>query len=209
MSKTATIMCVRTSDCDGIPFGASKTSDVELMAAAPRVWAGPRFVLETEPDFLQIIPYVLVKKGDEYLAYVRTTNGGEDRLHGKVSIGLGGHIDAPDFNFGEHGEVDFMRTVKEGARRELVEELNIYPLLSDFETLGWVRWDATEVDKVHLGVVLLLDLDKFPRYEGTNIHRLREEAEDALGELRFMSADALRKTDLETETWTRLALDLI
>ena len=39
-----------------------------------------RAVLENEPKFRQLIPYVVVKQGDKYLAYKRETAGGEARF---------------------------------------------------------------------------------------------------------------------------------
>lgn len=208
MSKQATILCVKAADVELIPIGATRTCDLPTMVV-PRAWAGPRDVLETDPTFLQIIPYVLVKKGGLYLSYVRTTAGGEDRLHGKASIGLGGHIDAQDFLLADNGSIDIDRTSRNGAHRELLEELNIYSLQSDFELIGYVQWDVTPVDKVHLGLVFLFDLDKHARNEPVTIAQLRGEAEDALGDLQFMSVEELRETTLELETWTRLALDLL
>ena len=208
MSKKATILAVEAGAVTGIPNGATALLDVPLMDV-PRAWAGPRDLLETDEAFLQIIPYVVIKRGDQFLAYVRTTTGGEDRLHGKVSIGVGGHIDAEDFLLDDHGAIDIERTARNGAQRELVEELNLYPNHSYFQWLGFLRWNETPVDRVHLGLVYLLDLDKHGYDERVNLGYFKDEAEDALGDLRMMTLEELRSTDLELETWTRLALDLL
>lgn len=208
MSKTATILAVKANEVEAIPIGATLLVDGPLMDI-PKAWAGPRDQLETDESFLQIIPYVLIKRGDEFLAYVRTAKGGEDRLHGKVSIGVGGHIDAEDFLLGEDGSIDIDRTARNGAQRELIEELDLHALQSYFEWVGFLKWKATPVDRVHLGFVFLLDLDKHYPDERVGLESFKAAAEDALGELRMMTVKELRETDLELETWTRLALDLI
>jgi predicted NUDIX family phosphoesterase len=54
-----------------------------------------RSTLETDFAWKQVIPYVVVRDvatGD-ILTYTRSTNSGEDRLHNKKSVGIGGHID--------------------------------------------------------------------------------------------------------------------
>ncbi len=47
---------------------------------------------ETNTKFKQVIPYVMVRHGDHYLLTQRTSKQQETRLHGKFSIGIGGHI---------------------------------------------------------------------------------------------------------------------
>ena len=205
MSKTATILCVRAEDAAAIPMGASKSSFRDL----PDAWAGPRPVLEDDPRFLQIIPYVVVRLQGKYLTYVRTTAGGEARLHGRASIGLGGHVDFADVQLNDDGSINLMRTAKVGARRELLEEINTYPVLSNIRPLGWVRWDENPVDRVHLGIVMLFDMDADPLYERVSLAGLTDLAEEALGDLQLLDREELTSSALELETWTRLALDLL
>jgi predicted NUDIX family phosphoesterase len=56
----------------------------------------PRSVAEDDPSLKQIIPYVLVRRADTYLHYVRGKGSGEKRLVAKGSIGIGGHINHRD-----------------------------------------------------------------------------------------------------------------
>src|ERR1044072_7133831 len=51
-----------------------------------------RSTIETDTNFKQLIPYVVVVCGDKILRYRRGATGGENRLHGLFSIGIGGHI---------------------------------------------------------------------------------------------------------------------
>src|SRR5271155_5223482 len=57
----------------------------------------PRSKAETNPDFKQIIPYVVVTDGKSILHYVRGKKAGEKRLVAKGSIGIGGHINDVDY----------------------------------------------------------------------------------------------------------------
>lgn len=54
---------------------------------------------ETNPALLQAIPYVVVRdRSGQVLFYRRppSGSGGEDRLHGRGSIGFGGHVEISD-----------------------------------------------------------------------------------------------------------------
>lgn len=99
---------------------------------------------EVSPEFKQIIPYVVIRHGDSYYLLQRTPKQTEARLHHKLSIGVGGHInpDTPD--------------ILEGLQKELEEEVHIE---GDYELTfaGILNDDTTEVGRVHLGVVYLLD----------------------------------------------------
>src|SRR5687767_12552590 len=53
--------------------------------------------VEEDPTLKQPIPYVVVRRRgegrvQEVFMYTRLTGGGEARLHGKVSVGVGGHM---------------------------------------------------------------------------------------------------------------------
>ena len=50
--------------------------------------------MEEDPSFKQLIGYVLLKdiNTNEVLVYKRLVGGGEARLHGKASVGIGGHM---------------------------------------------------------------------------------------------------------------------
>src|SRR5438067_9190960 len=74
---------------------------------------------ELDKRYKQLIPYVLLICGDKILRYRRGKAGGETRLHGLYSVGIGGHISEED-----HGLFTSERAgYQEGMRRELVEEV--------------------------------------------------------------------------------------
>ena len=78
----------------------------------------PRSQAEQDPEFKQLIPYVLIQKEDRWLHYVRGKASGEKRLVHRGSIGIGGHINPGDESLFHRG-----REFYEAAlQRELSEE---------------------------------------------------------------------------------------
>ena len=62
---------------------------------------------EVQPKWRQIIPYVVVMHGDDVFTLRRLRKQTEARLHDKVSIGIGGHINpGHDVLAGLHKELD-------------------------------------------------------------------------------------------------------
>ena len=55
----------------------------------------PRSAAERDPDFKQLIPYAALRHRDKVFAY-RRGGGAETRLHGRWSIGIGGHVNPAD-----------------------------------------------------------------------------------------------------------------
>ncbi len=100
----------------------------------------------------QVLPYVLVTFEDEVLTYSRA-KGAEDRLHGSLSCGFGGHVDLSDIN-------PNMFNLSPSIMRELQEELrlDISKPFTFLET-GLALIDNTnEVGQVHLGYVYSVEL---------------------------------------------------
>jgi predicted NUDIX family phosphoesterase len=111
--------------------------------------------MEHDPDYKQLIPYVIFRytdtAGEPYLfRYTRGTGQGEQRLHRKQSIGVGGHISSDD--------ADEINPYEEGMRRELDEEVDIRTPYHA-QCVGLINDDQTDVGKVHLGVVHLFDVE--------------------------------------------------
>jgi len=116
----------------------------------------PRSAMEQDPSFKQLIPYVIFRHRDAagqtlLFQYTRGKGQGESRLHAKRSVGIGGHISADDAS--QKSAYD------EGMRRELAEEVIIdTPVRGRMG--GLINDDETEVGRVHLGVVHLLDVER-------------------------------------------------
>ncbi|MCS4485659.1 NUDIX domain-containing protein [Staphylococcus americanisciuri] len=112
--------------------------------------------MEEDPSFKQLISYCILENEDgEILVYQRLTGGGESRLHGLASIGVGGHMnDVP-------GEDDIMAIIEENASRELLEEVGL-PVedTAGLEHIGFINDDNNEVGRVHIGVVFKIKVHK-------------------------------------------------
>ena len=105
---------------------------------------------ETHPEFKQPIPYVAICQEDKVLCLTRLSTQGEKRLHGKKSIGVGGHINPCDQSAGD--------IFANACHRELHEELilpNDAALL--LTPVGIINDDTSAVGAVHLGLVYSLD----------------------------------------------------
>jgi predicted NUDIX family phosphoesterase len=149
---------------------------------------------EHDPSFKQIIPYVLIRKGDRFLHYVRGKGSGEKRLVAKGSIGIGGHINYEDESLYRTGTEFY----EEALQRELHEELKMD---GHFRTqvVALLNDDSTPVGQVHLGVVHLCDLTD------ENVSK----GEKAITELQFLTLDELRARRDQLETWSQICLDFI
>jgi predicted NUDIX family phosphoesterase len=109
----------------------------------------PRLEAEQDPGYKQIISYVVVMRGGQVFMLRRLNKGNETRLHGLISLGVGGHIN-PDTD--GKGEDVLIR----GLRREIDEEIE----LEDFGKLtlrGLINDDGNSVGKVHLGFFYTLE----------------------------------------------------
>lgn len=154
----------------------------------------PRAKAETDPSFKQLIPYVIIHSGNKFLSYVRGKAGGEKRLVGNRSIGIGGHINPVDEKplFG----YDMRDIYNDAVNREVDEEVDIdRPLRKRMVAL--LNDDTTEVGKVHLGIVHCWTL-------ASPDVRKREQMITQLG---FLSAYELRSARHELESWSQFCLD--
>jgi len=120
-------------------------------AFSPALTWRARDLVETDPDWLQVIPYaVLIDLADRPWAYRRT--GGDDRLRARCSIGVGGHVEQED----DRG--DLLPTVRAALARELAEELAAYPrtMAGLIQPIAWINEQKTAIGRVHLGLVFAL-----------------------------------------------------
>jgi predicted NUDIX family phosphoesterase len=146
----------------------------------------PRAAMEIDPSFKQVIPYLVLRDGEDYFLMRRTRAGGDARLFDRWSIGVGGHIDP-----GDEG-------IAGGLRREWHEEL-----VADFEPAftpyALLNDDTTDVGAVHLGVVVLADA-------GGRHVRVRE-TDKLSGE--FASPAEVAAGVDHLETWSRIVFEAL
>jgi predicted NUDIX family phosphoesterase len=103
-----------------------------------------RAAVEPDRSWKQVIPYLVLRDGERYFLMRRTKAGGDARLHDLWSIGVGGHLNPGDGDLAG------------GLRREWREEV-VADFEPDFELIGLLNDDTTDVGSVHLGAVYLAD----------------------------------------------------
>lgn len=144
---------------------------------------------ETDPRFKQLIPYVVVRDGEAVFLMERTDAGGDARLHGRASIGVGGHLNPVDA-----GEDALMA----GLRREWNEELDA-PWEPDFRLVGLLNDDTNPVGSVHLGVVFTVEAGGRPVAV--------RERDKLRGE--FVSTGEVARAAERLETWSSLVAETL
>jgi predicted NUDIX family phosphoesterase len=137
------------SDFRGIRPADESTLEALQAAVARQGRYLDRPIAEDDPTHKQLIPYVVVRDGEWVFLMERTDAGGDRRLHGKASIGVGGHLNPVD-----EGEDALMA----GLRREWSEEL-VADWVPDFRLIGLLNDDSNPVGAVHLGVVFAVEAD--------------------------------------------------
>ena len=158
---------------------------------------------EVTPNWKQPIPYVVVAGPTGVLCVKRTKRGGEARLHDKLSIGIGGHVEPQDLPRGLSSGDDRSRIelVRRAALRELSEELEL-PESSprDLVPVGLLNDDSNPVGAVHVGLVCVLWTQDVERV------RVRER-ENLVGEVLPPDELARRQQDgANFETWSALLI---
>ena len=148
---------------------------------------------ENKPEFKQLIPYVLIRRGGDYLRYQRGGTSGEKRLMARYSIGVGGHINPVDSTSTNHVREIYFKALK----RELFEEVNLN-IDSIPPVIGLINDDSDEVGQVHLGCVRLLDLLE---------PSLAKAGELCIEDMEFVSAPRLFEEKDKLESWSKLALE--
>lgn len=140
---------------------------------------------EVAPKWRQIIPYVVVMHGDDVFTLRRLRKQTEARLHDKVSIGIGGHINPG-------------HDILAGLQKELDEEVAVEDRY-ELEFAGILNDESTEVSRVHLGAVYVL------RASSANVH---------VRETEKMTGSFVPRRELATlrdamETWSQVVYDAL
>lgn len=101
---------------------------------------------ETDARYKQIIPLGIFQHENYFFKYCRLPGSGEQRLHARSDLGVGGHVEPEDIKTRSLSELEA------ALAREFSEELT-YPDPYEIVPLGFVNEDIDSVGKVHFGVV--------------------------------------------------------
>ena len=147
----------------------------------------PRSKAEYDAAAKQIIPYVVIRRGEKYFLLRRLKKQTEARLHDRLSLGVGGHI-----NPSEEAAEDPLYA---GLLRELREEVAV----EDGFTLtvaGILNENNGGVSDFHTGLVCLLE---------TNGEVTVRETEKMSGS--WARLEEIRAVYDRLETWSRIVVD--
>jgi predicted NUDIX family phosphoesterase len=147
-----------------------------------------RAKVEDDPNYQQIIPYVVFRHRDRYFLTHRLRASSEKRLRKQYSLGVGGHINPGDLEAGD--------PIQDGLKREWEEEV-IYEGSFDAKLIGLLNDESSPVSKVHLGVVFLVD--------GDTPHIAIRETDKLAGEL--LTLEEMRIYYLGMESWSQMVYD--
>ena len=159
--------------------------------------------MEEDMSYLQPIPYTIIKQGSKYFAYTRLEGGGESRLHGKTSIGAGGHMDPIENAW------NFEHLLAVNNARELEEELfildengkeidNHYELSKESTIVGLGYTDISSVDAVHIAIYNIITIPE-------NYDVKVKETDVLEGE--FKTLEQIKEMNLEN--WSKMALSVL
>ena len=144
--------------------------------------------VEDDPAWQQIIPYVVLRHDDRVLLLERLNTQGEKRLHNKLSIGVGGHVnDEP-----ADGAAPML---VRGLRREVREEVAL-ETVPRARLLGFIKDDSNSVGAVHFGVACEIWVD----------HPVVVRETDRM-KGRWVDPSELRSCLGRLESWSRLLVE--
>ena len=185
------VLCVKREDIfpDGAWHGfVSDRLDERQAVIREHHFFMARAKVEDDPNYQQIIPYVVFRHGDRYFLTHRLRASSEKRLRKQYSLGLGGHINPGDLEAGD--------PIQDGLKREWEEEV-IYDGSFQTKLIGLLNDESSPVSKVHLGVVFLVD--------GTSPNIAIRETDKLAGEL--LTLDEMRIYYLGMESWSQMTYD--
>lgn len=147
-----------------------------------------RSIAETNFAYKQIIPYLIFTFENKYFVMQRKAAASEQRLAGKLSLGIGGHMRKEDMSG---------KTIFDWAQREFEEEVSYFGNLH-IHTIGILNDDSNEVGKVHLGLVLLAQGDN-------NKIAIKDEHKNGI----LMSKEECMQNFENFESWSQLILQIL
>ena len=164
----------------------------DLAGLRRRIEEHGRFVdrpaAEEDPSMKQIIPYCFLSWDGKVFLLRRLATQTESRLHHKLSVGVGGHINPEDPGPGS--------VLERGALRELHEEVEIRSLYR-LALKGYLNDESNPVGQVHFGLVYEVSL------EGGEV----SVAEKDLMQGEFVPTSNLRGHRERMETWSQILAD--
>ncbi|HBH27807.1 MAG: phosphoesterase [Desulfofustis sp. PB-SRB1] len=200
MATDEIVLCLQRDDLahlfgGRLPQGGFVGPDPERLLAL-RQYFLPRRQAEVDCSYKQLIPYQLFGCQGRFFVYQRGGGVGEGRLAGRLSLGIGGHINSGDSDGGCVTPTAYQRSLLRERNEEMVGPLKI-----DTTFLGWINDDSDPVGQVHLGAVHLGQVT-----DPASI-RIRAHGED-LHAQGWWSGEEIEAQKECFEKWSLLAVEL-
>ena len=144
---------------------------------------------EYDDTVKQIIPYVVIRQGGKYFLLRRLKKQTEARLHDKLSLGVGGHINPTE----ETAE----DPLEAGLLRELDEEVAVETVTS-LRAVGFLNENNGGVSDYHAALVCLLEA------EGKVSVRETEKMSGS-----WASVEELQREFPYLETWSQIVVEKV
>ena len=152
--------------------------------------------VETDETFRQIIPYAVLQREDRVFLVERLQAGSEARLHNRLSIGLGGHINPLDTSKYAPKHANARDPLEGALARELREEVTIRAFFA--EAVGLIHRSETAVERVHTGILY--------RVKTPGEVQVRETHKLAGG---FVTWEEVEAVSERLERWSQAALEFL
>jgi predicted NUDIX family phosphoesterase len=195
LAREESVFCLKRADLDSLLGGGGDGIAIVDLLALPQYFL-PRSRAESDPTYKQLIPYQLFRRNDGFFVYQRGKKVGEQRLAGRLSLGIGGHINSDDAS----NDLLSLQSYQEALYRERCEELAGLPLCEPL-FIGLINDDSDPVSTVHLGAV---HLSIIPPAAAPTIRGAGEDLQFQ----GFWTAAAIKQEASRFERWSLLALDL-
>lgn len=157
---------------------------------------------EEDLKLKQPIPYAIIRRGEEVFLYKRLKKGGEARLHDKLSIGVGGHMNRINDvrNWQSNLMINMYRELGEELDIKLPNKHSVEP-----EIIGLLNNDNDPDDEAgnyHIGILAVLNLPT----EATVTVRETEQLDGC-----WVRAKDLKKAGMyeALEGWSKIAVEVL
>ena len=211
ISLTGEVLCVKSNPFhngihayQSLRVGDTAVIPFELKDLKDNLCSVQRNHAETDQRYLQILPYVVMRREDgRILTYRRGKSGTEKKLHDRYSIGLGGHIDEGiDYDRDRLDTMTLRATLEKNAYREVLEETGFSLLKRSLVPRACLvtqdRNDPVEVGWFHIAVLFCITVP-----EGFTPNT----QETCMKEFEWLTPLELQQRNLEP--WSMAALALI
>ena len=196
------------------PQGFLDAGALDLEAIADRFFFAERDYMETNSHYKQIIPYLVLGRGQgdgaRVLCYQRRAKHTEARLGGLWSVGFGGHIEPLDR---DTDQVAAKGMIMATALREMAEETGLNPGPEALTLAGHINSDSEDVSSVHFGIVFQVSLDAMTGDDAQIMKLVSAQAEPHQArwipakELKGMTGAGKAPDGGSFEDWSRITIE--